>query len=118
LKSKAELKKQYKETPIAMGIFLVRNTKTNEFVLGASRNLAGSLNLFKSVLKMGKATDLLLKNPKIMEDYRTQGAESFEFTVLDNLKPQSEPGWDPGEDLKALEKLWREELMGKGWKAY
>ncbi len=118
MKTKAELKKQYKDTPIPMGVFLVRNTKTNGFIIGASRNLVGSLNLHKAVLKMGKSNDLLLKNPKVMEDYRSQGADTFEFTVLDTLKPKDEQGWDPGEDLKALEKIWLEELKKKGWTAY
>jgi len=118
LKTKDELKKQYKDTPIPMGVFLVRNTKTNEFIVGASRNLAGSLNLHQAVLKMGKSNDPLLKNPKVMEDYRAQGADTFEFTILDTLKPKEEQGWDPGEDLKALEKIWFEELKNRGWTAY
>ena len=101
-----------------MGVFLVRNTKTNEFIVGASRNLAGSLNLYKAVLKMGKPNDPLLKNPKVMEDYRAQGADTFEFTILDTLMPKDDLGWDPGEDLVALEKIWFEELKNRGWTAY
>lgn len=101
-----------------MGVFLVRNTQTNEFIVGASRNLAGSINLYKSVLKWGKTNDPLLKNPKVLEDYRKQGEESFEFKILDSLKPKEEPSWDPAEDLRALEKIWLEELKSKGWTAY
>jgi hypothetical protein len=118
VKTKAEMKKQYKETPIPMGVFLVHNTKTHEFVIGATRNLNGSLNMYKFVLKMGKPDDTLLKNPKMLEDYRAQGVETFEFKVLDTLKPKEEPGWDPGEDLKALEAMWMEELKSKGWAPY
>ncbi len=118
MKTNADLKREYKETPIPMGVFLVRNTKTNEFIIGASRNLTGSINMHKAVLKWGKANDPLLKNPKVQEDYRAQGEDSFEFKVLDTLKPKEEPGWDPEKVLKALEKLWFEELKSKGWTAY
>jgi hypothetical protein len=118
MKNRAEMKKQYKETPKSMGVFLVRNTKTNEFVLGTSLNLNGALNLHRQVLKWGKSTDLLIKNPKILEDYRRLGDENFEFAVLDTLKPKDEPGWDPTEDLKALEKIWSDELKSRGWVPY
>lgn len=37
MKTKAELKKQNKDAPVPMGVFLVRNTKTHEFILGAGR---------------------------------------------------------------------------------
>ena len=82
MKTKAEMKKEYKETPIPMGVFLVHNTRTHKFVIGA------------------------------------QGVETFEFKVLDTLKPKEEPGWDPGEDLKALESMWLEELKRRGWTPY
>lgn len=118
MKTRTDLKKEYKETAIPMGVYLVRNMKTNEFVIGQSRNLTGSLNMYRSVLKWGKATDVLLKNPKILEDYRVQGDESFEFKVLDSLKPKEDAGWDPAEDLNALEKMWMDELIGKDWKPY
>jgi hypothetical protein len=101
-----------------MGVFLVRNIRTNEFIVATSRNPAGSINRFKFLLKLGNANDPLLVNPKILEDYRAQGEVGFEFRVLDTLKPKEELGWDPGEDLKALEKIWREELKSKGWTAY
>jgi hypothetical protein len=85
LKTKGDLKKEYKETSVPMGVFLLRNMKTNQFVLGASRNLAGSINMYKFVLKMGKVTDPLFKNSKVLEDYRAQGENTFEFKGLDNL---------------------------------
>jgi hypothetical protein len=118
MKTHSEMKKQYKETPVPMGVFLIRNAQTNQFVLGASRNLSGSLNMYKFVLKMSRPNDTLLKNPKMLEDYRAQGEGTFEFKVLDTLKPREDPGWDPSEDLKVLEKMWLEELKNRGWTPY
>lgn len=118
MKTRAEMMKEYKDRPTPMGIFLVRNTRTNEFVLGAGRNPEGALNRYKFLLKMGRPDDPLLKSPKVHADYAAQGEESFEFKVLDTLKPKEDPGWDPAEDLQALEKMWREELKGRGWVSY
>ena len=118
MKTRDELKQSFKETRIPMGVFLVRNTKTNDFILGASRNLEGTLNKYRFVLKTSGPHDTLLKNPKIHADYHSLGPDAFEFKVLDVLKPKDEPGWDPTEDLKSLEKIWMDELTGRGWAPY
>jgi len=114
----AELKRAYKENPPAMGVFLVRNLRTDRFVLGASQNLEGSLNRYKFMLQMGKPGDPFLKFPELLADYRALGEEAFEFSPLDVLKPKTEPGWDPLEDLEALEDLWRQTLLRRGWTPY
>ena len=46
------------------------------------------------------------------------GEAALEFKVLDTLKPKEGEEGTAAEDLKALEKIWREELLGRGWKAY
>jgi hypothetical protein len=118
MKTKAELKNDYKNTPVPMGVFLVRNTLTNEFLMGSSRNLEGSLNKHRFMLQMGRSSDSAFVNPKMIEDYRKQGEASFEFKILYTLKPKDELDWDPSDDLKALEKMWLEELKNKGWILY
>lgn len=118
MKTHDELKKQYRDTPIRPGIVLVHNTKTHEFSLGAVPNPEGALNRLRFTLKMGSPTDPILANPKILEDYRALGEAALEFKVLDTLKPKEGEEGTAAEDLKALEKMWREELLGRGWKAY
>jgi hypothetical protein len=118
MKTRAEMKKEYKDQPIPMGVFLVQNTLTHEFVIGASRNLQGSLNRYRSMLQMARPEDPFFKNPKMLQDFKGQGEDSFEFKVLDTLTPKEEPDWDPTDDLKALEALWLVELKGRGWTPY
>lgn len=113
-----DLKRAYKENPPAMGVFLVRNLRTNRYVAGASRNVEGSLNRYRFMLQMGKPGDPFLKYPDLMTDYKNLGADAFEFLVLDTLKPKDEPGWDPGDDLNHLERLWKDELTARSWEAY
>jgi hypothetical protein len=118
MKTQAELKQEYKESKIPMGIYLVRNTKTNEFVLGVSRNVEGTLNRYRFVMKMNGPNDTILNCPKLQEDSRILGLEAFEFQVLDTLQPKNEPAWDPTNDLKMLEQMWLSELKGRGWTPY
>lgn len=118
MSTRDELKRAYKESPPAMGVFLIRHTRTNRFVLGASQNLDGSLNRYKFMLQLGKPGDSFLRYPELLRDYLADGAEFFEFTALDTLKPKTEPGWDPLPDLEALEDLWRETLKRRGWTPY
>jgi hypothetical protein len=113
-----ELKRAYKENPPAMGVYLVRNLRSNRFVLGSSQNLNGSLNRYKFTLQMGRPGDTFIKEPALLADYKAEGAEAFEFVALDTLKPKTEPGWDPVPDLEELEDLWRETLKRRGWTPY
>jgi hypothetical protein len=118
MSTRDELKRAYKEQPPAMGVFLVRNLRTNRFVAGASRNVEGSLNRYRFMLQMGKPGDPFLKYPDLMTDYKTLGADAFEFAVLDTLKPKTEPGWDATDDLNQLEAMWMETLRGRAWTPY
>jgi hypothetical protein len=118
MKTHEEMKKHYKSTPPPMGVFLIRNTRTDDFVLGASRNLEGTLNRYRFTLKMSAPNDTFLNCPRLQEDYRELGEAAFEFKTLDVLPPKEEPLWDPTEDLRALEQLWVDELKAKGWKPY
>ncbi len=115
---RAELKRAYKEQPPAMGVYLVHNVRRHRFVAGASRNVEGSLNRYKFMLQMGKPGDPFLRHPQMLADYRAQGGEGFEFSVLDTLKPKDEAGWDPNADLAGLEALWLDALSGRGWLPY
>jgi hypothetical protein len=117
-KTRQELKQDYKNAPPAMGVYLIHNTQSHRFALGSSQNVAGSLNRYQFTLSMGRPGDTFIKEPALLEDYKALGAGAFEFKILDLLKPKDAPGWKPEEDLKDLEKLWLEELKGRGWTSY
>ncbi len=40
------------------------------------------------------------------------------FETLEELTPPEGPGWDPTDDLAALEQLWLEQLEPYGEKGY
>jgi hypothetical protein len=99
--------KEYKNTVLSMGIVQVRNVKNGRIYLSASANMTGTMNSIRFQLRMGS----FLPCPELAKDWRDLGEDSFVIEVLDELKPvNDDPGRDYQEDLKELEKIWREKL--------
>jgi len=113
MKSRSECKRDYKNSTPPMGVFVVRNTRNNRFQVHASRNLKGAMNRLK--FEITPSTD---PNVDLLRDWKTMGPEAFEIMVLDELKPKDVPGWDPSDDLKELEAMWRARLIDEGATPY
>ena len=109
---KAQIR-EYKETPRAMGVFRVRNVPRRCSLVGITRDLPAMLNRQRFQLGMGGHP-----NRQLQLDWQEAGSEHFTFDVLDTLKPSAEPGYDPTDDLKALEAMWREKLAAEGERFY
>lgn len=96
----------YKETRRPMGIYRIRNTVSGHSVVGRSVDLPSLFNRERAQLRFGMHPDRTLQR-----EWNELGAGSFAFEILDTLEPPSDdPGYDPAEDLKVLEALWRERL--------
>ena len=104
-----EATRKYKETPRAMGVFAIRNTSTGKTFVGSSTDMPARMNRHRSSLQFGGHP-----NRELQADWNSLGADAFELTVLDTLKPSDEPGADPSEDLAVLEAMWRERLSEGG----
>ncbi len=102
---KKALVREYKETPRPMGVFQVRNKVNGKVLIGTSVNLPAMLNRQQSQLRFGGHP-----NRQLQMEWAEFGPEAFEFTVLDTLAPPERPGYDPSNDLRALEELWLDKL--------
>jgi hypothetical protein len=51
---------------------------------------------------------------ELQKDWNELGSEAFTFEILDQLKPSSNAGDDPSEDLRVLVQMWREKLKASG----
>src|ERR1051325_771188 len=102
---KKKLIREYKETPRPMGVYQIRNTATGKLLVGTSKDVPSMLNRHRAALRMGSH-----QNRELQKDWAEFGAEAFEFEVLDTLAPPERPGYDPSDDLKALEQLWLDKL--------
>ena len=106
--------REYKESYRPTGVYRLRNTVNGKVLVGSSVNLPAIFNRLRMTLDAG--TDLM--HPELQRDWKELGADSFVFEVLQELEPPEGPGWDPKDDLAALEALWLEELAPYGEKGY
>lgn len=113
MKTRSELKRDHKNAPPRMGVFLVRNKTNNRFQVHATRNLHGGMNRVRFEI-----TPSTNPNVELLKDWKALGPGAFEIKALDELEPKDVPGWDPTSDLEELEALWRARLLAEGATPY
>jgi hypothetical protein len=112
-KTRAELRRSYKETPRQAGIFQVKNSKTGKILLGSSSNLHGPLNRLRFELSTGHHDDFALQN-----DWNQFGPDAFVFEILEVVKPSDDPAFCLEDELALLEQIWLEKLHLLGEPGY
>ena len=102
-----ELSHEYKRTPKRMGAYSILNKRNQKQFVGISRDVEARLNRHRFMLK----TNTLRDNDELQADWNAQGADAFEFSVLETLEPPEDTtGFNPDEDLAVLERLWIDQL--------
>ena len=101
------IKREYKETYRPAGVYQIRNTTNDRILVGSSKNLPAMSNRLRMQLDGGT----YVLHPELQRDWKALGGEAFVFEVLEELEPPEGPGWDPTDDLAALEALWLEQLQ-------
>ena len=112
-KTRAELRRAYKETARQAGIFQIKNTKTGRILLGSSTNLHGPLNKHRFMLTIGRHDNAALQN-----DWKQFGPDVFSFEILEIVKPSDHPNFCLEDELTLLEEIWLEKLQPFGERGY
>jgi group I intron endonuclease len=112
-KTRAEIKRAYKETPRQAGIFQIRNTQTGKILLGSSTNLHGPLNKHRFMLSIGSHD-----NAALQKDWNQFGSSAFTFEILEMVKPSDDPAFCLEDELTLLEQIWLEKLQPFGERGY
>jgi group I intron endonuclease len=112
-KSRADMKRAYKEAPRQAGIFQIRNTKNGRILLGSSTNLHGPLNKHRFMLSIGSHD-----NAALQADWNQHGAAVFAFEILDIVKPSDDANFCLDDELTLLEQIWLEKLQPFGERGY
>ncbi|MCL2336211.1 MAG: GIY-YIG nuclease family protein [Firmicutes bacterium] len=108
-KTKKELQAQYKEREIIGGVYAIRNTLNNKMLLLAATDLQGSKNRFEFARKTGSCVDL-----KLQKDWTKQGAGSFAFEVLEELKKgAAQTAKEFKADIDVLKEIWLDKLSDR-----
>lgn len=103
---KHALKEQYKKMKPDMGVYMIRNTKTNCCFLEATKDLKSRINRFDFQLNAGGH-----QNKNLQRAWDEDGSGCFETEILDHLSySKDESKTDYSEDLAVLESIWYEKL--------
>ena len=112
-KTRAEIRRAYKETPRQSGVFQIKNNQTGKVLLGSSTNLHGPLNKHRFLLSIGKHD-----NKELQQDWNLLGPGAFTFEILEVVKPSDEPTFCLEDELTLLEQIWLEKLQPTGERGY
>jgi len=110
---KKRLKKDYQQTPRAIGVFLIRNNHNDKVFLAAGVDLRGLINRHKFQLKNGSHP-----NKQLQADWNESGSHNFAFEIVDELSPRAGAEVDYRAEAAFLEDLWLEKLKPFGERGY
>ncbi len=113
MKTKEELKREYKERKKPAGVFQIRNKANGRILLGSSLNLEGPLNSHKFMLTIGRH-----RNEALQKEWNEFGAGQFEFAILETVRVKDDPHFNLEDELTLLEQIWIEKLQPFGEKGY
>ncbi|MGA9364201.1 MAG: GIY-YIG nuclease family protein [Bacteroidota bacterium] len=113
MKSKQDIKREYKERKKPAGVFQVKNTANGKVLLGSSLNLEGPLNSHKFMLSIGRHC-----NEALQKDWDEYGPDKFVFEVLEVVKVKDDPDFNVSDELTLLEQIWLEKLQPFGKRGY
>lgn len=108
-----QLKKDYHQTPRAIGVFLIRNNLNDKVFLAAGVDLHGLINRHKFQLKNGSHA-----SKQLQADWNEFGSNNFAFEILDELSPRAGAEVDYRAEATFLEDLWLEKLKPFGERGY
>jgi biotin operon repressor len=113
MKTKQDIKREYKERKIPAGIFQVKNNVNGKVLLGSSLNLEGPLNSHKFMLKIGRH-----RNEALQKEWNEYGPDKFVFEILEIVKVKDDANFNLSDELTLLEQIWLEKLQPFGERGY
>jgi hypothetical protein len=112
-KQHKELIQQYKSASRPLGVFLIRNNKTDRVFLGSGIDLRGTINRHRFQLSTGSHP-----NRELQADWNQLGANNFAFEIIEELQPRNETSFDSKSELEFMKKMWLDKLKPYGDRGY
>lgn len=105
MKTKKELKQDYKQLKPVMGVFQVKNEQNGKVLIEGSTDVQAKWNRYQTELKFGSH-----RNKELQKDWKAANPESFTFTILSELEYKTEEIVNYREEVKVLNQMVLEEL--------
>lgn len=80
--NRKELIQNYKDAPSTAGVYLIKNTNTNKYLIQSATNPKGAINRHLFELKYGQH-----RNRRLQQDWNDSGESAFEFSIINTVKP-------------------------------
>ena len=112
MKTRKEIKKEYKEMKFSMGVFQIRNTVNNKVFIESSIDLHAIWNRHRFQLNFGNHP-----NDNLQKEWKEYGEDKFIYEILGEIK-HSESSTEDLKEIKLLEKMYIEELQPYEEKGY
>jgi group I intron endonuclease len=113
MKTRKELKEEYKLIKYKMGVFQITNKVNGKIFIGSSLDLDAIWHAQKLQLSVG-----MHQNTELQKDWNQFGAENFSYDILEEIKQTEDPKIDYKKEVKALEELLIEEIQPFDNKGY
>ena len=113
MKTKKELKEEYKQMKFKMGVFQIKNKINDKVFIGSSLDLKAIWFAQKLQLDMG-----MHQNSELQKDWKEYGAENFCYEILEEIMEVDDKIIDYNKEVKTLEKMMIEDLQPFNEKGY
>jgi hypothetical protein len=106
MKTRKELKEEYKQRKYRMGVFRITNSVNQKILIGSSDDLDAIWHALKLQLDFG-----IYSNSELQHDWKVFGADKFNYEILEEIPQKEEEPYDYRRDIKALEDMMVEEIQ-------
>lgn len=106
MKTRKELKEEYKQMKYKMGVYQIKNNINNKILVGSSQDLRAIWHAEKLQLDFG-----IHSNSELQRDWKKFGPENFQYEILEEIKQTEDSPFDYRKDIRALEEMIVEELQ-------
>jgi hypothetical protein len=113
MKTKKELKQDYKLYKSKKGVFQIKNKINGKVLIGSSTDLNAIWNRQRAQLNFGSHP-----NKELQSDWKKYGQDNFEYEIISVLKEKENEDKDYSMDVKELEVLFVEEMQPFDEKGY
>ena len=113
MKTKKELKEEYKQMKFRMGVFQIRNTVNNKIFVESSTDLVSIWNRHRFQLNLGSHP-----NSGLQKDWNAMGEDKFTYEIVSEVKHSETEKVDYQKEVKLLEEMVLEELQPYNEKGY
>lgn len=113
MKTRKELKEEYKQVKFKMGVFQIRNILNGKVFIGSSLDLKAIWHAQKLQLDMG-----LHQNSNLQKDWKEYGQENFSYEIIEEIVEAEDKLLDHKKEIKALEAMIIEDIQPFNEKGY